>query len=121
LYRYYYVEGSRQEQEKGCSGMGVEGIILDTSGKPLTGRVTVRWQLDGNVIGYRVTGSAIEQPGVFKFDLFPGPIYHGTKTSTLQVIESESNPSPLSEPLTWQIRDCVEGPERFVNITFRQR
>ncbi|HJX37012.1 MAG TPA: hypothetical protein VJ714_00300 [Anaerolineae bacterium] len=101
--------------------MGVEGVILDAAGGRFTGMVTVRWQLDGNIIGYRVTGSAIEQPGVFKFDIFPGPIYHGTKNSVLQIIESESNPTPLSEPLTWQIRDCVEGPERFVNITFRHR
>jgi len=120
-YQYEYVDGSMQGQEKGCSDMGVQGVILDAAGKPFAGRVTVKWQLDGNVIGYWVTGNPIEQPGTFKFFIFPGPIYHGTKNSILQIIESESNPTSLSEPLTWQIRDCLEGPELFVNVTFRQR
>jgi hypothetical protein len=121
-YQYVYVEGSMQEQEKGCSDMGLQGVIWDAAGKPITGKVTVKWQLDGNVIGYQVTNSnPVEQPGTFKFFIFPGPVYHGTKNSVLQIIESESNPTPLSEPLTWQIRDCVDGAERFINITFRHR
>jgi LysM repeat protein len=119
-YAYYYVEGSRQEQEKGCSDLGIEGVILDVVGKPISGRVTVKWQLDGHV-AYFVTGDAVELPGVFKFMIYPGPIYHGTKTSTLQIVESEANPVPLSEPVTWQVLDCLEGPERFVNVTFRHR
>jgi LysM repeat protein len=120
-YQYQYVDGSMQGQEKGCSDLGVQGVILDAAGRPFTGMVTVKWQLDGNVIGYWVTGNPIEQPGVFKFMIFPGPIYHGTKNSVLQIIESESNQTALSEPLTWQIRDCLEGPELFVNVTFRHR
>lgn len=118
-YQYEYVDGSMQAQEKGCSDLGVQGVILDATGKPITGRVTVKWQLGGHV-DYWVTGNPIEQPGVFKFMIFPGPIYHGTKTSTLQIVESEANPNPLSEPFTWQVQDCVDGPELFVNVTFRQ-
>jgi LysM repeat protein len=120
-YQYEYVDGSRQEQEKGCSELGVRGIILDAAGRPFTGRVTVKWQLDGNVIGYFVTGNPVEQPGTFKFFIFPGPIYHGTKNSILQIIESESNPTPLSAPLTWRIPDCTEDNVSFINITFRHR
>jgi len=119
-YLYEYVDGTMQAQEKGCSDLGVQGVILDAVGRPITGQVTVRWQLNGHV-DYWVTGNAIEQPGVFKFGIFPGPIYHGTKTSTVQIVESEANPSPLSEPLTWQVQDCLEGPEQFVNVTFRHR
>ena len=119
-YQYQYVPGSRQEQEKGCSDMGVEGVIWDASGNPITGRVTVRWQLDGYV-DYVVTGDLMEGQGVFKFEIFKSGIYHGTKTSTLQIVESESNPTPLSDSVTWQILDCNEGPERFVNVTFRHR
>ena len=119
-YQYEYVDGSMQEQEKGCSELGVQGVILDTAGRPITGQVTVKWQLDGYV-DHRVTGDPVEQPGTFKFFIFQGPIYHGTKTSTIQIVESESNPTPLSEPLTWQVLDCVDGPERFVDITFRRR
>lgn len=119
-YAYYYVEGSMQEQEKGCSDLGIEGVILDAVGKPMTGRVTVKWQLGGHV-DYFATGNPVELPGVFKFIIYPGPIYHGTKTSTLQIVESEANPAPLSEPFTWQVLDCIDGPERFVNVTFRHR
>jgi LysM repeat protein len=122
-YVYYYVEGTMQTQEKGCSGLGVEGVILDAAGNPITGIVTVKWQLDGYV-DYFVTGNPVELPGVFKFDIIATqaqPIYHGTKTSTIQIIESEANPTPLSEPFTWQVQDCIDGPERFVNLTFQQR
>jgi LysM repeat protein len=117
-YQYEYVLGSMQAQEKGCSDLGVQGVILDAAGKPFTGRVTVKWQL-GSHVDYWVTGDPIEGAGVFKFMIFPGPIYHGTKTSTLQIIESEANPTPLSEPFSWQVEDCVDGPELFVNVTFR--
>lgn len=111
-----------RELEKGCSELGVQGVVWDAAGKPISGRVTVRWQLGGNVIGYKVTNSStVEQPGTFKFFIYPGPIYHGTKTSTLQIVESEANPNPLSEPFTWQVQDCLDGPEQFVNVTFRHR
>ncbi len=121
-YAYEYV-GGMQEQEKGCSGLGVEGVILDAAGNPFTGRVTVMWQLDGHV-DYFVTGNPVELPGVFKFDIIATqsqPIYHGTKTSSIQIVESEANPTPLSEAFTWQVLDCIDGPERFVNLTFRHR
>jgi hypothetical protein len=111
-----------QAQEKGCSEMGVQGIILDAAGKAITDQVTVRWQLDGSVMGYVVVnGNPVEEQGTFKFFIYQGPIYHGTKNSVLQIIASESNPTPLSEPLTWQIKDCVQGPASFVNVTFRHR
>ena len=119
-YQYEYVDGSRQEQEKGCSEMGVQGVILDAAGRPFTGRVTIRWQLDGQV-DYFVTGDPIEGAGTFKFEVPKSGIYHGTKNSILQVVESESNPTPLSAPLTWEIGDCLDHPERFINITFRHR
>ncbi len=121
-YAYFYV-GGMQEQEKGCSGLGVEGVILDATGNPFTGIVTVRWQL-GGYVDYFVTGNPVELPGVFKFDIIATqsqPIYHGTKTSTIQIVESEANPTPLSEPFTWQVLDCIDGPERFVNVTFQHR
>lgn len=121
-YQYEYVDGSRHEQEKGCSELGVQGIILDAASKPITGQVTVKWQLDGNVIGYVVAnGNPMEDQGTFKFFIFPGPIYHGTKNSILQIIASESDPTPLSAPLTWRIPDCAEGNASFINITFRHR
>ena len=122
-YQYEYVEGSMQSQEKGCSGLGVEGGILDAAGNPITGIVTVKWQLDSHVDHF-VTGSPVELPGVFKFDIIATerqPIYHGQKTSTIQIIESEADPTPLSEPFSWQVQDCNDGPERFINVTFRQR
>lgn len=100
--------------------MGVQGIILDAASKPITGQVTVKWQLDGYV-DYFVTGEPVEGPGVFKFFIYPGPIYHGTKNSILQVIASESDPTPLSAPLTWRIPDCAQGNASFINITFRHR
>ena len=100
--------------------MGVEGVIRDAAGRPITGQVTVRWQIDGYV-DYDVTGEAMEAQGTFKFEIMRGGFYHGPKTSTLQIIESESNPTPLSKPVTWQVLDCNDGPERWVNVTFRHR
>ncbi len=118
---YLYVEGSMQEHFRGCSNLGVEGLILDPAGNPVTEAVTIRWQL-GNDVDHWVTGNPIEVPGVFKFSIqVPNPIYHGTKTSTLQIVQSEANPVPLSEPFTWQVLDCTEGPEFFDNIVFRHR
>jgi hypothetical protein len=120
-YTYYYVEGSMQSDERGCSNLALEGRILDAAGNPSTGAVTVRWQL-GEYTKYWVTGAPIEKPGVFKFSIpLPDPIYHGTKTSTLQIVQSEANPVALSEPFTWQIRDCQDNPEFFSNILFRHR
>ena len=110
-----------QAQEKGCSDLGVEGVVLDAAGRPITGQVTVKWQLNGHVDYWITNSSPVELPGVFKFGIFPGPIYHGTKTSTLQIVESEGNPTPLSEPFTWEVQDCLEGPEHFANVTFRRR
>jgi hypothetical protein len=121
-YAYFYV-GGMQEQERGCSGLGVEGVILDATGNPFTGVVTVMWQLAGHV-DYFVTGNPVELPGVFKFDIIATqsqPIYHGIKTSTIQIVESEANPKALSEPFAWEVLDCIDGPERFVNLTFQQR
>jgi murein DD-endopeptidase MepM/ murein hydrolase activator NlpD len=121
-YQYRYVEGSMQAQEKGCSELGVQGIVVDAAGRPITGRVTVKWQLDGNVIGYVVVNNnPMEQQGTFKVFIYPGPIYHGNKNSVLQIIASESNPTALSEPLTWQIPDCLDGNASFINITFQHR
>lgn len=48
-YQYEYVGGSMQAQEKGCSDLGVQGVILDAAGKPITGRVTVKWQLGSHL------------------------------------------------------------------------
>lgn len=110
-----------QESRRGCSNMGLDGWIQDAAGNPVTGEVTVRWQV-GQYTRYDVTGDPLEEPGYFKFTiLLPDPIYHGTKTSTLQIVESEANPVPLSEPHTWEIQDCVEWPEFFSNIIFRRR
>lgn len=120
-YSYYYVEGSMQSDRRGCSNLAVEGRILDAAGNPIAGAVTLKWQL-GEYTQFWVTGSTIELPGSFKFSIpVPDPIYHGTKTSILQIVQSQANPVPLSEPFTWQIHDCMEGPEFFHNIVFRHR
>ncbi len=120
-YQYEYVAGSMQPYEKGCSDLGVQGLVLNAAGNPITGQVTVKWQLGGYVDYWVVNSDPIEQQGSFKFFIFPGPIYHGNKTSTIQIVESEANPKPLSEPLTWQVQDCIEGPELFANVIFRRR
>jgi LysM repeat protein len=120
-YPYVYVEGSMQEDVRGCSNLAVEGVIQDAAANPVTGRVTIRWRLGGLEPLYWVTGNPMEKTGVFKFSVIPGQVYHGTKTSVLEIVESESNPAPLSAPLTWEILDCTVGPEFFSNIIFRHR
>ncbi len=34
--------------------MGVQGIVLDAGGRPIADKVTVKWQLGGDVIGHVV-------------------------------------------------------------------
>lgn len=120
-YAYYYVDGSMQSDWRGCSNLAVEGRIEDAAGNPPAEAVTVRWQV-GEYTKYWVTGDPIELPGVFKFNIStPDPIYHGTKTSILQIIQSEADPVALSKPFTWPILDCQEGPEFFGNIVFQHR
>ena len=81
----------------------------------------MRWQV-GRYTKYNVTGDPLELPGVFKFSIHvPDPIYHGTKTSTLEIVQSQANPVPMSEPFSWEILDCTVGPEFFSNIVFRHR
>jgi hypothetical protein len=116
------VEGSMVEHSLGCSKMGVEGWVHDAGGNAITGAVTVKFQWNGQDPEWWVTGNPMEQTGIFKFDLgMPGLHYHGNKVFTLQIVESQSNPIPLSEPLTWQVSDCMDGPEFFSNIIFRHR
>ncbi len=120
-YPYYYVEGSMRSDRRGCSNLGVEGWVQDAAGKPIAGEVTVRWQVS-SYTRYWATGKPFEEQGLFKFNIqIPDPIYHGTKTSTLQIVQSEANPVPLSEPFTWEIPDCIDGPEFFSNTIFRHR
>lgn len=110
-----------QSDQRGCSNLTAEGRIQDAAGNAPTEAVTVRWQV-GQYTMFWVTGDPIELPGVFKFNIpTPDPIYHGTKTSILQIVQSELNPVALSEPFTWQIFDCTEGPEFFSNIVFGHR
>ena len=116
----YYFEGSMTEEENGCSNMGVQGWVHDASGNPVTGAVTVKWQWEGGT-EYWVTGNPLEQPGIFKFSIVQGPAYHGSKTFVLQIVESEADPVPLSEPLSFPVQDCADGPELFKNIIFRHR
>jgi LysM repeat protein len=119
-YPYHYVEGSMQEEENGCSNMGVEGWVQDAAGNPVTGAIAVKWQWEGGTETWPMD-QAMEIPGIFKFHIVQGPAYHGSKTFSLQIVESEANPVALSEPFSFPVQDCADGPELFKNIIFRHR
>ena len=114
---FFYVEGSRQEEEQ-CVQPYLQGWVVDSYGVPLNG-VTVRWQYWDRT-EYAVSGDPqlYWQKGQFKFTYYGRP--HRETDFVLQVVESEANPVPLSEPLKIHYAGCSTMGQ-ITNIVFKRR
>ncbi len=115
---FYYVKGSRIENLQ-CVQPYLQGWVLDAAGAPLSG-VTVRWQYWNNT-DFAISGDPqkLWQPGEFKFTY----IVHDPHRETdfvLQIVQSEGNPVPLSEPLVILYAGCG-ATGQITNIVFKRR
>ncbi|NIN67795.1 MAG: hypothetical protein GTO63_24435 [Anaerolineae bacterium] len=114
---FYYVEGSRIEQDN-CFSMYLKGLVIDANDVPLDG-VTIRWER-WQVSEFYVSGSDPTAPrGQWTFDYMPGD-RHMPTDFVLQVVESEGNLKPLSDPLVIHYAGCsING--QITRIVFKRR
>lgn len=115
---FYYVEGSRVEDLQ-CAHPYLQGWVSDASGAPLNG-VIVRWQYWNNT-EFAISGDPqyVWQPGEFKFTYYGQDPFIETDF-VLQIVESEGNPLPLSEPLAIHYAGCATTGQ-ITNIVFKRR
>ncbi len=115
---FYYVEGSRVGELQ-CAHPYLQGWVRDSSGAPLDG-VIVRWQYWNNS-EFAMSGDPqyIWQPGEFKFTYYARDPHIETDF-VLQIVESEGNPLPLSEPLMMHYAGCATMGQ-ITNIVFKRR
>jgi hypothetical protein len=114
---FFYVQGSRVEQEN-CVSQYLKGLVVDAHDVGLNG-VTVRYERWG-VSEFYLTGSDPTAPqGHWTFDYRPGNRNMATDF-ILEVVESEANPAPLSEPLVIHYAGC-SATGQITNIVFKQR
>jgi hypothetical protein len=114
---FYYVEGSRVEQDN-CFSMYLKGLVVDANNVPLNG-VTIRWER-WQVSEFYVSGSDPTAPrGQWTFDYMPGN-RHMPTDFVLQAVEGEGNPRPLSDPLVIHYAGCsING--QITHIVFKRR
>lgn len=115
---YAYREGSMDAVEIGCDYVRLEGWVYEADGSPADG-VTVRLQWAGGTEHWK-TGAIMEESGFWKFTPMQPyqPSLHDSTTFIITIVRSESDPTPLSEPLPIGYEDCAFGPELFQNIIF---
>jgi hypothetical protein len=114
---FYYVEGSRVEQDN-CFSMYLKGLVVDANDVPRDG-VTIRWER-WQVSEFYVSGSDPTAPrGQWTFDYMPGNRHMPTEF-VLQVVESEGNPKPLSDPLVIHYAGCSTNGQ-ITHIVFKRR
>lgn len=114
---FYYVKGTKMENVQ-CFQPYLQGWVRDATGAPLDG-VTVRWQYWNNT-DFAISGDPQQlwQPGEFKFTY----IVHDPRRETdfvLQIVQSEGNPVPLSEPLVIRYAGCG-ATGQITNIVFKR-
>ncbi len=114
---YYYVKGSRTEQLQ-CFQPYLQGWVRDGTGAPLDG-VTVCWQY-WNRTECAISGDPqkLWQSGEFKFTYYAEDPRIETDF-VLQIVQSEGNPVPLSEPLLIRYAGCG-ATGQITNIVFKR-
>lgn len=101
-----------------CLQPYLKGLVIDANGDPLDG-MTLRWQRWGQSEFY-VSGSDPTAPrGEWKFTYYADDPGRATDF-VLQIVESEQNPVPLSEPLVLHYAGCGETGQ-VTNIVFKRR
>jgi len=115
---FYYVEGSRIEEEN-CFSQYLQGWVQDASGAPVNG-ITVRYHYWNN-IDVAISGDPqkVWRPGEFKFDYMPeNP--HVETDFVFEIVSTAEHPEPQSEPLVMHYAGCGQAGQ-ITNIVFRQR
>lgn len=112
---YSYVQGSMAAAPN-CGTVYFRGKIVDASGNPING-VTVELEFFGHRV-YRVSGVG-ESGGEWGFAPLAMEQYKTRIPFHIRVVESESNPQPLSDVVTIDFSDCAQAGQ-FTNIVFRK-
>jgi hypothetical protein len=119
---FYYVEGTRVEEEQ-CFSPHLQGFVRDSTGAALDGFV-VRWQYwDRTEFASSGDPQKVWQAGEFKFTYGYGQAGFDPTIATdfvLQIVTSSENPEPLSEPLVIHYTGCFETGQ-ITNIVFKRR
>lgn len=115
-YEFMYQQGSMQ-MAPNCGTVYIEGMILDQAGAAMNG-VTVRMQFFDNT-AYRVSGVGQSQ-GIWGFAPLAMDMYHTPVTFYVQLVKSQSDPTPRSDVVTINFTKC-DTAGQFTNITFRQQ
>jgi len=104
--------------ELGCDYVRLEGWVYKADGSPADG-VTVQLQWGAGTEYWKI-GAIMEESGFWKFTPMQPyqPSLHASTTFIITIVRSESDPTPLSEPLPIEYQDCAFGPELFQNIIF---
>jgi hypothetical protein len=112
---YSYVNGST-ESAPNCGAVYLKAKVVDSGGNPVNG-VTVMLEFFGNRV-FRVTG-VNESTGQVGFTPLSRDLYRSPVPFNIRLVESESNPSPISDNHFIDFQDC-DGAGQFTNITFRR-
>jgi hypothetical protein len=99
-----------------CGTVYFKGKVVDAAGNPING-ITVELEFFGNKV-YRVSGVG-ESAGEWGFAPLAMDMYKTRIQFRIRLVQSESNPQPLSNILTIDFSDCAQAGQ-FTNITFRR-
>jgi len=92
-------------------------MVLDHGGGGMNG-VTVRLQFF-DITDYRVTGVGKPQ-GAWGFAPLGMDMYRSPVTFYIQLVNSQSDPTPRSDVVTISFTDC-DAAGQFTNIKFRRQ
>jgi hypothetical protein len=101
-----------------CGSVYFKGLITGMGGEPVNGR-TVRLRFFDQVV-FRTSGPSeyyTNAPGEWGFTPLALNMYHGHITFLIDIVASESNPTPQSDTLTIDFIGCDSGGQ-FENIVF---
>ena len=115
-YEFVYEQGSMQ-MGPNCGTVYIEGMVLDHDGGGMNG-VTVRLQFF-DITDYRVSGVGKPQ-GAWGFAPLAMDMYHIPVTFYVQLVNSQSDPTPRSDVMTINFTDC-DAAGQFTNIKFRRQ
>jgi LysM repeat protein len=113
-YLFRYVQGSMR-QYPNCGTVYFKGQITGVGGEPVSGR-TVRLRFSGHVV-YNVSGVG-QNPGEWGFAPLAPENYHSPFTFLIDIVESEANPAPQSDPVEIRFTDCGAAGQ-FDSIVFQ--
>jgi len=111
-----YEQGSLQTA-RNCGTVYIEGIVLDRGGSAMEG-VTVRLQFF-DITDQRVSGAG-KPSGEWGFAPLAMEMYHTPVTFYIQLVSSQSDPTPRSDVVTINFTDC-DTAGQFTNTRFRRQ